>query len=45
VFNIYIPLSYSLGRNERDESISQIPSRFILIGDMNAHSIIMGGTK
>jgi hypothetical protein len=40
--SIYIPPSYPLGGNERDELISQLPSPFILIGDMNAHSTIWG---
>ena len=43
--SIYIPPSYPLGGNELDELISQLPSPFILIGDMNAHSTIWGNTQ
>ena len=40
--SLYIPPSYPLGGNELDQLISQLPSPFILIGDMNAHSTIWG---
>ena len=40
--SIYIPPSYPLGGNELDQLISQLPSPFILIGDMNAHITIYG---
>ena len=43
--SIYIPPSYSLGGNELDQLISQLPSPFILTGDMNAHSTIWGNTQ
>jgi len=35
--SIYIPPSYPLGGNQLNQLISQLPSPFILIGDMNAH--------
>ena len=43
--SIYIPPSYSLGRNELGQSISQLPYPFINVGDMNAQSSIWGNTQ
>jgi len=41
----YNPPSYPLGGNKLDELISQLPSPFILIHNMNAHSIIRRNTQ
>ena len=40
--SIYIPPRYQLGNRELNDLLDQLPSPFILIGDMNAHNITWG---
>ena len=40
--SIYIPPSHKLDSRELDDLVVQLPSPFILLGDMNAHNISWG---
>ena len=42
ICSIYIPPRYQLGNRELNDLLDQLPSPFILIGDMNAHNITWG---
>ena len=45
ICSIYIPPRYQLDNRELDELIEQLPSPFILLGDMNAHNINWGNSS
>ena len=42
ICSIYIPPRYQLGNRELSDLLDQLPSPFILLGDMNAHNITWG---
>ena len=42
MFHIYIPPQYQLCNRERNDLLDQLPSPFILLGDMNAQNITCG---
>ena len=44
ICTIYIPPSYSLGGDELDKLVEQLPSPYILLGDLNAHNISWGNS-
>jgi ribonuclease HI len=45
ICSIYIPPRYQLDSRELDDLVNQLPSPFILLGDMNAHNINWGNTN
>ena len=44
ICSIYTPPRYQLGNRELNDLLDQLPSPFILLGDMNAHNITWGNS-
>ena len=42
ICNIYVPPSQSFSTDDLEHVISQLPGTFMLVGDFNAHHIILG---
>ena len=42
ICSIYIPPRYQLANRELNDLLDQLPSPFILLGDINAHNITWG---
>ena len=42
ICSVYIPPRFKLKQSEIDQLINQLPSPFLLLGDLNAHSDLWG---
>ena len=43
ICSVYIPPSFSLNSQHLDNLLQQLPSPYILLGDLNGHNILWGG--